>query len=47
MGLAHIIAEMHSQEYNSYFRTMGQRLAALIHRVLIGQSGFSKLSFWG
>ncbi len=24
--LAHIIAETHSQEYNAYFGTMGQRL---------------------
>jgi len=38
--LTHIIAETHSQEYNTYFRTIGQRLAALIHKVLKGQPVF-------
>jgi len=39
-GLAYIIAEMHSQEYNAYFGTIRQRLEALIHRVLKGQPVF-------
>jgi hypothetical protein len=47
MGLAHIIAETHSQEYNAYFGTIGQRLSAPIHRVLKGKAGFSWLSFRG
>jgi hypothetical protein len=40
MGLAHIIAETHSQEYNAYFRTIRQRLAAPLHRVFKGQPVF-------
>jgi hypothetical protein len=47
MGLAHIIAETHSQEYNAYFGTIGQRLSAPIHRVLKGQLIFSWLNFTG
>jgi len=38
--LAHIIIETHSREWNAYFRTIGQRLAAPIHRVLKGQPVF-------
>ena len=41
MGLSHIITETHSQEYNAYFGTMGQRLEAPIHRVLKGPASFS------
>ena len=45
MGLPLIIAEMHSQEYNVYFRAMRQRPAALDLMGNQGQSGSSLLSF--
>ena len=38
--LAHIIVEMYSMECSVHFRTIGQRLAAPIHRVLKGQPVF-------
>jgi len=38
--LAHIVVETHSQEYNVYFRAMGQRLAAPIDRVREGTPVF-------
>ena len=41
VGLANIITETHSQEYNAYFGTIGQRLEAPIHRVLKGPASFS------
>ena len=44
-GLPLIIAEMHSQEYNVYFRAMRQRPAAPDPMGNQGQSGFSLLSF--
>jgi len=43
MGTAYlpdIIVEMYSKECNVHFRTIGQRLAALIHRVLNRQAVF-------
>jgi hypothetical protein len=36
LGLAHIITETHSQEYNAYFGTIRQGLEAPIHSVLKG-----------
>jgi len=41
VGLAHIIAETHSQEYNTYFGTIGQKLEAPIYSVLKGAASFS------
>jgi hypothetical protein len=38
--LPDIIVEMYSREYNVHFRTIGQGLAASIHRVLKGQPVF-------
>jgi len=38
--LPDIIIDMHSRECNVYFRTIGQGLAASIHRVLKGQPVF-------
>jgi hypothetical protein len=35
-----VIIEMYPRECNVHFRTIGQRLAALIHRELKGQAGF-------
>jgi hypothetical protein len=45
--LPDIIVEMYSREYNVHFRSIGQRLAAPIHRVLKGQAVFSLLSSRG
>ncbi len=44
---AHIIVETYFRECNVYFRTISQRLAAPIHRLLKGQPAFSQLSFRG
>ncbi len=38
---AHIIVETYFRECNVYFRTISQRLAAPIHRLLKGQPAFS------
>jgi len=35
--LPHIIVETYFNEYNEYFRSIGQRLAAPVHEVLEGQ----------
>src|SRR5258706_1917177 len=44
---AHIIIETYFRECNVYFRTIRQRLAAPIHRVLKGQPAFSSWGFQG
>jgi hypothetical protein len=38
--LPDIIVEMYSRECNVHFRTIGQELAAPIHRVFQGQAAF-------
>jgi hypothetical protein len=45
--LPHIIVETYFRECNVYFRTIGQRLAALIHRVFKGQAVFCSGVFGG
>jgi hypothetical protein len=45
--LPDVIVEMYSREYNVHFRSIGQRPAAPIHRVLEGQPVFRSGVFSG
>jgi hypothetical protein len=44
---AHIIVNMHSREYNVYFRAIGQRLTAMDPKGALGQAVFRSSVFGG